>query len=220
MTSGREPSAIDVEAAYREWSQSYDEVENRTRDLDAVALRASGLDRAERDVVELGCGTGKNSIWLADGARSLVALDLSEEMLARARARVRAGNVRFVRHDLRTPWPLESRVADLVVANLVLEHIRDVGFIFAEAARVLRPAGELFISELHPFRQLLGSGAKLSDEPGSRIEAYVHDVGEYVNAAIAAAFVVSHLGEWRDPDTAGDRARFPRLLTIRLVAPR
>ena len=157
---------IEVEAAYREWAESYDAVVNLTRDLDAVVLRAIGLGRTGRDIVELGCGTGKNTAWLAEGARSLVAIDLSEEMLARARTRVSADNVRFVRHDLRTPWPLASGVADLVVGNLVLEHISDVDFVFAQAARVLRRGGELFVSEFHPFRQLLGSGAKLSDEPG------------------------------------------------------
>jgi ubiquinone/menaquinone biosynthesis C-methylase UbiE len=207
---------IDVESAYRRWSESYDLVENRTRDLDAAVLRASGLERADRDVVEIGCGTGKNTSWLADGARSLVALDLSEEMLARARARISDARVRFVRHDVRTPWPLDTASADLVAVNLVLEHILEVAPVFAEAARVLRAGGRLYVSEFHPYRQLLGRGAKLSDAPEDRVEAYVHSVAEYVNAALGAGLALERIDEWCDDDASSEAPGVPRLLTLHL----
>ena len=59
----------------------------------------------------------------------------------------------FAVADLTKTWPAASGSADLVVGNLVLEHIADLGFIFAEAARCLQPGDQLFFSELHPFRQ-------------------------------------------------------------------
>jgi SAM-dependent methyltransferase len=205
---------IDVEAAYRIWSATYDTSANRTRDLDASVLRESGLVRVDRDVVELGCGTGKNSVWLVEGCRSLIALDVSEEMLARARLRVPDACGRFVRHDLRTAWPLGDASADLVVGNLVLEHVRDLDPIFREAARALRPDGELYVSEFHPFRQLQGGGAKIAAHGDARVEVYPHDVSEFVNAALDAGFRIERLGEHRDADGLDRGVAMPRLLTI------
>lgn len=210
----RGDAVVDVESAYRLWSATYDSDDNRTRDLDATILRSHGPTAETRDVLELGCGTGKNTVWLAQACRSFVGFDLSEPMLARARDRVTSDLVRFVRHDVRRSWPLAASSIDLVVGNLVLEHVADLRFVFAEAARVLRPGGAMFVSELHPFRQLLGRGARVPGLAGRRVEAYVHDVGDYVNAALAAGFALRRMGEWRDD---GDPDAMPRLLTLELA---
>jgi len=89
--------------------------------------------------------------------------------------------------------------------------------VFAQAARVLRPGGRLFVSELHPYRQLAGSQARYTD-PATRevvrVPAYLHQVSEFVNAAIGAGLTLAHLGEWRDD--AGERSAAPRLLTLEL----
>lgn len=45
------------------------------------------------------------------------------------------------------------------------------------------------------------------------VEAYVHDVGDYVNTAKRAGFGIARLGEWRDD---GDPTAMPRLLTLEL----
>ena len=63
----------------------------------------------------------------------------------------------FVFHDLTKPWPMPSNSVDLVFGNLVLDHIENLDFFFREAARILRPGGNLFICELHPFKQYLVS---------------------------------------------------------------
>jgi len=63
--------------------------------------------------------------------------------------------VNFTVADIRAPWPCEDEAADLVVCNLVLEHVENLNFVFSESARVLDRAGKFFICE-HPFRQYLG----------------------------------------------------------------
>jgi len=153
----------DVAQAYDRWSRRYDDDHNATRDLDARVVRQSPLHLGGARVLELGCGTGKNSEWLAAQARELVALDFSPGMLDVARRRVSAAHVRFVEHDITRAWPVEAASVDVVVGNLVLEHLPDLQPVFSEAARVLRPGGELFLCELHPYRQLRGGQAHFED---------------------------------------------------------
>ncbi|MEZ5331791.1 MAG: class I SAM-dependent methyltransferase [Thermoanaerobaculia bacterium] len=201
--------------AYDLWAGSYDTDENDTRELAGETLRRSGLARDGRDVVEIGCGTGGNTAWLAEGAGSVLGLDLSEGMLERARRRTSAPHVRFRHHDVRAPWPVESAAADLVVSMLVLEHVEGVGPVLAEAARVLRPGGALFLCELHPTRQRLGRQAEFAHpETGEtqRIAAFFHDASDYVNAAVDAGLRVRRMEEPGDAD-AGPIAP-PRLLVL------
>ena len=80
----------DVAAAYDRWAGQYDDAPNATRDLDAAVVRRTPLRVDGRDVLELGCGTGKNTAWLAARARQVLALDFSPGMLAAARRRLDA----------------------------------------------------------------------------------------------------------------------------------
>ena len=63
-------AGAEIARAYDRWARTYDTDANTTRDLDAEVLRRSSLAIDGRDVLELGCGTGKNTGWLAERARS------------------------------------------------------------------------------------------------------------------------------------------------------
>jgi ubiquinone/menaquinone biosynthesis C-methylase UbiE len=205
----------DVAQAYDRWSRRYDDDHNATRDLDARVVRGSPLHVAGSRVLELGCGTGKNSEWLATHARELVALDFSPGMLDVARRRVRSQRARFVEQDITRPWPVDPSSIDVVVGNLVLEHVRDLAPIYAEAARVLRTGGELFLCELHPYRQLRGAQAHFEDAETNEtvpVTAYQHSVSEYVNGGLAAGFTLRALGEHVEESASPDSP--PRLLSV------
>jgi ubiquinone/menaquinone biosynthesis C-methylase UbiE len=208
-------AGLDVAGAYDAWAAAYDTDHNKTRDLAATVLRRGPLKLAGRRVLEIGCGTGANTGWLAERSASVVALDFSAEMLRRAEARVRSDTVRFVEHDLRSAWPLPDGSVEVVIAMLVLEHIESLLPVFAESARVLASGGEVLLCELHPMRQLAGQQAEFvhptTKEP-VRVPAFLHETSEYVNAGLAAGFEVTHLGEWRDPEAA--RTATPRLLSV------
>jgi malonyl-CoA O-methyltransferase len=180
-------------------------------------LRESGLPIDGRTVLEIGAGTGKNTEWLASRAASVVALDLSEAMLSRARARVRTSNVEFVRCDLRERWPVASASVDVAIGNLVLEHIDDVAHVFAEVARVLKPEGIAYFAELHPARQRRGSQAQFTDESTGRrvlVPAFVHSREEYSAAARQGGLEMVAWGEHVEHDAP--ESSLPRLLTMRL----
>lgn len=204
----------DVAAAYDAWAATYDADPNQTRDLAATVLRQCGLNLADRSVIEVGCGTGRNTVWLAERAASVLGLDLSEGMLRQARTSVNAPHVQFLQHDIRSAWPVADASADVVIAMLVLEHVEHLEPIFAEVARALRPGGELFLCEYHPLRQMLGRQAQFTHpETGviERVAAFLHDVSDYVNGGVQAGCTLLHLGEWRDADA--DRVAPPRLLS-------
>jgi len=234
----------EIAAAYNDWAATYDAVENRTRDLAGEVLRRvflgarapspamseqreietpdfDNLKLAGRTIIEIGCGTGRNTEWLArSDASKIIALDFSAAMLARARARIPEGQVRFVQHDIRERWPLGNETAGLVIVLLVLEHVANLQAIFAEAARVLTVKGELFICELHPMRQLLGGQARFTNaQTGEQqlVAAFLHNVSDFVNEGLSAGFELKHLGEWRDGDASVQD--LPRLLSLTFRLP-
>lgn len=207
-----------IAAAYNEWAEIYDTNQNRTRDLAGEVLRQVDLDLAGRNVIEVGCGTGRNTEWLVRpgaGSNNIVALDFSEAMLARARARVPDPRVRFLEHDVRTSWPVADASADVIITMLVLEHVEHLEAVFAEAARTLRTGGEMFICELHPARQLLGKQARFTNaKTGEQtlVTAFLHETADYLKAALSSGFELVNRDEWSDVDSpAGDP---PRLLSL------
>jgi malonyl-CoA O-methyltransferase len=218
MTRSTEQS--EIAAAYNDWAETYDRQPNRTRDLAAMALRQFDLKLEGRKVIEVGCGTGRNTEWLAERAAELVGLDFSEAMLARARARVNDPRVRFVQHDVRANWPLADASADVIVAMLILEHVEHLETVFSEAARVLRSGGQFLLCELHPMRQLAGGQAQFSNiRTGEHqcVAAFLHDVSDYVNLGLASGLELQHMGEWRDPGASAGSD--PRLLSLLFRSP-
>jgi ubiquinone/menaquinone biosynthesis C-methylase UbiE len=210
-----QPPKSEIAAAYNDWAETYDTDLNRTRDLAAEALRQADINLSDRKIVEVGCGTGRNTAWLVELSDEIVALDFSDEMLAKAMDRVKDPRVRFVQHDARAAWPLADSSADVVIAMLVLEHIQNLQTFFAEAARILSHDGKLFVCELHPMRQLTGGQAQFHNSKTGerhRITAFLHDVSEYVNAGLSAELELVHLGEWRDSDA--ELGSMPRLLSL------
>jgi ubiquinone/menaquinone biosynthesis C-methylase UbiE len=204
----------EVAQAYNKWASVYDADKNVTRDLDAVVMRRAGLMLADKDVLELGSGTGKNTTFLAEHARHVVAVDFAEGMIARAHQRIVTNNVQFVKHDVRDTWPVPSASVDFVVANLILEHVHDLAPVFFEAARVLRPNGQFYFCELHPYRQLVGGQANFVDpETGQAVlvTAHVHTVSEYVMSGIEAGFALKSMGEWTEDDAPPNTP--PRLIS-------
>ena len=83
MTPSAHKSEIAI--AYDQWAETYDTDFNRTRNLAAQVLRQTDLQVHGREVIEVGCGTGHNTEWLAKRASRIVALDFSKGMLLRAK---------------------------------------------------------------------------------------------------------------------------------------
>lgn len=201
-----------IQTAYTRWAATYDTDRNLTRDLDQAVVRTTLADRRYRAILELGCGTGKNTALLARIGDHVHAVDFSDGMLARAKAKGLGPNVAFSQADLTQPWPRADESADLITCDLVLEHIADLSWVFAEAARTLAPSGHLFICELHPFRQYLGGKAAFQrDQVRIEVPAFVHHISDFLGAADRAGLALTSLKEWWHDD---DRQAPPRLVSF------
>lgn len=95
-------------------------------------------------VLDLGAGDGAFAADLTAAGCTVVAVDVAQEALRRARARVPGLDARLAPED--GPLPLDEDAVDLVWAGEVLEHVADVTGLLAEVRRVLRWGGRLVLT--------------------------------------------------------------------------
>jgi ubiquinone/menaquinone biosynthesis C-methylase UbiE len=203
---------INTGDSYNAWAASYDDIENRTRDLEAQVLRDTLLNPHYGNILELGCGTGKNTEWLSQKTDFVTAIDISSKMMAIAQEKTHTENVSFIEADITEEWPVKPGWANLVTCSLVLEHIQDLSFIFAEGARSLKRNGKFYICELHPGRQYAGSRVKFETQSGYQTPpAFTHHLSDFLDMAKEHKFELLDLNEHFDNN---DRSKVPRLLSL------
>ena len=109
--------------------------------LDTVGARVAGTDV----VVDIGCGVGRLTRALAARARHVIAIDVSREMLMRARELNRAlTNVEWRHGDGKTLTGVDTGSVDACVSHVVFQHLPEpaltLGYV-RDIGRVLRPGG-------------------------------------------------------------------------------
>lgn len=219
-----------VRGGYDRWASVYDTDANPLQALEGPRVRAAVGDPRELKALDLGCGTGRHALWLAAAGAEVTAIDFSEGMLARAKAKTGAERIRFIVHDVHEPLPLMDGEFDLVVSGLVLEHLRELIPFFAEMKRVLRPGGRAIVSAMHPAMFLLGTQARFTDptsgelvQPGS----IAHSVGSFALSALRAGFELLEIEEVAPDATfaagfqrAAKYVGWPMLMLMSLSRPR
>lgn len=198
---------------YDRWATIYDGEENPL-----VVLEEPLMDRLLGDVrgltvLDVGCGTGRHALRLADRGARVQAVDFSEEMLAHARAKPGADAATFLAHDLARPLPFADGSFDRVVCGLVLDHIADLAGLFGEMARVCRPTGAVVVSVMHPAMMLRGVQARFTDPHTgreTRPASCPHQVSDYVMAAVRAGLAPDHLSEHAADEALAARAERAR----------
>ena len=205
---------MDVKKAYNSWAEQYDTNENKTRDVEALALKTTLSNFVFSNCLEIGCGTGKNTAWLHTIANKITAIDLSEEMLAKAKVKIQSDHVHFAIADITKDRDFVNHQYDLVTFSLMLEHIEDLDAIFKKLANTVQVDGYVYIGELHPFKQYTGSKARFETENGLEIvTCFNHHISDFTNAATDNGFAIVNINEFFDND---DRNQIPRILTLLL----
>jgi arsenite methyltransferase len=110
------------------------------------------ISRGER-VVDIGCGAGIDTFIAAKAVGptgSVIGVDMTSEMLAKARAAVERGG--FTNVEIREGYgetlPIDDRWADVIISNGVLNLMPNKHAALHEMARVLKPGGRLQIADI------------------------------------------------------------------------
>jgi malonyl-CoA O-methyltransferase len=200
-----------VRTGYDRWAAVYDHDRNPLSAMEEDYVKQAAGNVRGLTVLDLGCGTGRHALWLADSGADVVALDFSESMLAEAQRKAPGKSIRFVVHDLHERLPFEDRSFDSVISGLVLEHVRDLRSFFQEIWRVTRPRGRVIVSAMHPAMFLRGSQARFTDPDSGEIVqpgSLPHKFGDITMAALNAGLTVQGIDEYA-PD-ASFAAQYPR----------
>ncbi len=205
---------MNTEQAYSIWAEQYDTNDNKTRDLEAEALKETLANISFNNCLEVGCGTGKNTAWLIQKAEHITAIDFSSEMLAKAKEKITSGRVQFKQGDITKSWTFTNSLYDLISFSLVLEHISDLDHVFNEAANYLNHNGHIYIGELHPYKQYSGSKARFNAEDGLKVvECFTHNISDFTKTAKKYGLILVEVNEHFDNN---DRQEIPRILTLLL----
>lgn len=158
-------------------------------------------------VVDLGCGGGLMSEPLARAGARVVGCDRGARTVAAARAHgAGVPGLHYLPGDVRRV-PLAAGWADLVLAADVVEHVRGWPAVVAEAARLLRPGGLLYVSTVNRTRRAAWLGVHLAE--GLRlVPPGTHDPALFVRPDELAAAGAA----------AGLRAEAPLGRRLRLLA--
>jgi SAM-dependent methyltransferase len=207
-------SAEDVALAERQWA------------TDAVNWGIWSVPEAEvgalpqvagKDVVELGCGTAYVSAWLARRGARPVGIDVSENQLATARAMQAEHDLAFpLHHASAEDVPLPDDCADLVISEYGASLWCDPDAWLAEAARLLRPGGDLvFLTNSLMIALCAPDAGPATDrllraQRGLRVVTYEGDDGvefhlahgEWIATLARHGFTVNALHELYAPDGA------------------
>lgn len=201
-----------IDEAYNIWADIYDTNDNKTRDLELIIGKSMLEGTRFSKIIELGCGTGKNTEWLINVCDSLLGVDFSSEMLSKAKSKIDSNKVKFKQADLTKEWRFADNSSDLITCSLILEHIENLEFIFSEVYKTLNDNGIFYICELHPFKQYSGSKARFEiNSEVVKLETYTHHISEYLESAKKNNFKLLELDEWFDED---DKEGIPRLISF------
>jgi ubiquinone/menaquinone biosynthesis C-methylase UbiE len=169
----------DSEEAYNLWSEKYDgQHGNLMLDLDEQVFSGllGGVELNEKDVADIGCGTGRH--WqkiLEHWPKSLAGFDVSPGMLARLREKFPAAVTHKITDNYFSEIPDAS--FDIIVSTLTVAHIENIDEALQAWCRMLKDKGDMIITDFHP--DALAFGGKRTFEHNHvhlAVKNFVHSV--------------------------------------------
>jgi SAM-dependent methyltransferase len=224
----------------------YSQLPRQVHGLDGApewpAIRAMLPDLTGKRVVDLGCGFGWASRWIREqGAASVLGLDLSQNMIERARADTADAAIKYRIADLDT-LDLPEAAFDLAYSALTFHYVQDFGRLVRVIRKALVPDAHFVFTIEHPIFMAAAHPHWIHDEKGRktwpvnaysiegerRTDWFAKDVLKYhrtlgttLNTLIGAGFQIRRVEEfaptphqiWRMPQLAEELER-PMMLIV------
>jgi len=199
---------LPTKEAYDRWAEVYDSDGNFLQALDDLELKTlfprfleSIKSPKPWRIVDLGCGTGRNTALLAgiSDTAEVFALDSSSGMLEVAKSRLAGSNpnLRFGIFDMlaspNTPADVAPGTVDAIISTLVVEHIPLPTF-FGHVSQLLRPGGVLLLTNMHSEMGGISQAGFVDKATGEKIRpmSYAHTVDDVVLEAQKAGLMVEN----------------------------
>jgi len=141
-----DPDRHVIEKAYARWAPLYDAICGPIFETGRRAAAAAAREVGGR-ILEVGVGTGL-SFSDYDHTTEIIGIDLSEPMVAKARARLASGQYPHVKSVMvmdAENLAFPDGAFDCVVAQFVITLVADAERVLSECARVVRPGGEIIL---------------------------------------------------------------------------
>ncbi|MEU7859072.1 class I SAM-dependent methyltransferase [Nonomuraea sp. NPDC049141] len=161
------PLSVDVDQLHlwNEYHRKYWNSAERMSPTPLARLLADSLSRSQR-VLELGCGSGSDAVFLQKQGHAVTATDFSEFAIHENTRFQEVSGVHFSVQDLRASLAFPDGAFDTVYARLSLHYFSDTVTreIFREIHRVLRPAGKILFTCRSTDDPLYGEGDELGPD--------------------------------------------------------
>lgn len=234
-----------------EFFEGYSQLDRSIQGLNGAAewpaIRALLPELSGLKILDLGCGFGWFCRWAREhGAAEVLGMDISENMLARARAATPDAAVVYRKADLEAV-DLPTAAFNLVYSSLAFHYVRNFSGLMEKIQGALVPGGQLIFSVEHPIYMAPRHPDWVMDAEGREVwplDGYLREgprttnwlaegvikqhrtLGTTLNTLIAAGFAITHVEEWGPseeqiavrPDWAVERERpmFLIITTVRL----
>jgi ubiquinone/menaquinone biosynthesis C-methylase UbiE len=195
---------VSVTAGYAHWARSYDEWKNPLIALEQPVVTELLDGLAFQTALEVGVGTGRHALRLAQRAVSVVGCDLSSEMLKVAKNKKAADKqpLELVQASLEASLPFPGDCFDLVLCSLVLSHVTGLQACFREFARVQTHSGFCLISAYHPEAIAVRWRTSILEPEGAlRLPNMPHTREDYLEGLQAAGYRIQQVLDLRVKDT-------------------
>lgn len=155
-------------------------------------------DPAGRTILDVGCGTGRHTLRLAERGANMIGVDVSPLMIeqAQANAAARKLDIKWIVADV-LDAPIEPASIDIVISSLAISHVADLAAFFARMRALTKPTARIVLSDIHPCSQMMGTVAGLpAGEQWVQMRLHTHAVSEYFEVAPAHGFRVTNIAEY------------------------
>jgi ubiquinone/menaquinone biosynthesis C-methylase UbiE len=140
---------MDSEQGYNLAAPDYDKKETYLNSFEQHKLLPLLGDVREKNILDVGAGTGRLALLLCERGALLTALDVSEEMLKILQKKSgNRSNIKCVVGDAEN-MELPDESFDIVVAAFLIVHLKNPLFFFKEAYRVLKPGGLFVVTNIN-----------------------------------------------------------------------